>query len=126
MTTSRVLQIEQYSREDLLTDFETVINKITGFTKCDSEKTGKITVLNRKQAAKALDISFTFFDKLTSKGIIPTTVDAGVNPKTGKRREMWALHHLLQIRHVIQALKYHNDADKLIEAKHIIKQTLGI
>lgn len=119
----RVLQISQISRDEFRQDVADVISKIVGTKNCPPlEGVGgghKITILNRKEAAKVLCISLNLFDKLVSKGIIPCTATVGT-------REMWTMHHILSIRNIIQGLKYTHSDQALIEAKYMVKNILGL
>ncbi len=84
-----------------------------------------ITVLNKKEASKTLNISESLFDKFQARGILPTTVIAGYN-RQHKPINRWCQHHLLLIRPIILKLKYCQSEDQYLKTKEEIYSILGI
>jgi len=119
----KVVQIENISLDELLEKVRSVITPIP--IKYYLANTVMITVLNKKDAAKTLNISETFFDKLQSRGIIPTTVHAGFNNKN-EPIQRWAQHHLIAIKPVIMQLRHKQSDQVFLDAKKTIHQILGL
>jgi len=119
----KVVQIENISLDELLEKVRSVITPIS--IKSAQANTVMITVLNKKDSAKTLNISETFFDKLLDRGIIPQTVSCGLN-KNGEPIKRWCEHHLILIKHIIQKLRYAQTDQQYIEAKKQINKLFGL
>lgn len=86
---------------------------------------GMINVLNKRSAARILDISESLFTKLHNRGLIPTTVNAGIG-KHGDPVKRWAEHHLLMIKSEIHKLRNQQNEYYFLEAKKTINKILGL
>ncbi len=121
---NRILQIQEITKDDLLNDFENVIKK---FGIHNSKKVpAKINILNRKSAARILDCSLKFFDKLRTRGCVPHTVMDGVNKKTGRPVLKWCEYHLIEIKPLIDKLKYSQDDKIWADTSREIHSRLGL
>jgi hypothetical protein len=86
---------------------------------------GKIIVLNKRETAKVLNISESLFDKLHSRGLIPQTVNCGLN-KNGEPIKRWCQDHIIAIKSTILSLKHSQSNDQYLQAKLIIHKILGL
>lgn len=121
----RVLQIQDITADELIDRMRSAITISPKQINPAAMNSVMITVLNKRNAAKTLNISETFFDKLQSRGIIPATVNSGVNHK-GELIQRWAQHHLIAIKPIILQLKHtRNDIDFSI-AREKVTEILGL
>jgi hypothetical protein len=117
----KIVQIENVSLEDLLKGIRSaVVQDPKPLTECVT-----ITILTKKDAAKTLNISETLFSKLQERGLIPCTVNAGVN-NDGRKIQRWCEHHLILIKPTIQKLKYIQSDQDYVDARKAIRQILGL
>ncbi len=121
----KVVQIEGVSLEELLQGIRCAITPDLLVVKPAGVDSVRITVLNKKDAAKTLNIGESLFSKLHSLGIIPATVNAGVNKK-GELIERWAQHHLIAIKPVVQQLRYKQTESAFDQAKKTVINILGL
>ena len=119
----KVIQITDVSVDELIEKISAKLSTTVAKPRIDG--TVMITILNRKQAARILDISVSLFDKLSGIGLIPATVNAGVNNR-GIEIRRWAQHHLIAIKPIIARLKYNQVESRFSESMTEIKRTLGL
>ena len=86
---------------------------------------GIINVLNKRSAARILDISESLFNKLHNRGLIPCTVNAGTGKK-GQPVKRWAEHHLQLIKPEIQKLRHRQQDYYFLEGIKNINKILGL
>jgi hypothetical protein len=121
----KILQIENISRDEFLEEIRKIIAPDQYLIKPAKTDSVMITVLNKKDAANTLNISQSLFTKLQVMGIIPPTVNAGINIK-GEIIERWAQHHLIKIKPVIQKLRHQQALPAYLEAKKSVRDILGV
>jgi len=121
----KIVQIENVSLEDLLKGIRSVVVPDQQIVNRASTDCVTITVLSKKDAAKTLNISESLFTKLQERGLIPCTVNAGVNNE-GRKIQRWCEHHLILIKPVIQQLRHKQSDQDYMDARKTIRQILGL
>jgi hypothetical protein len=121
------IQVTNITIDELVEHFSNINAKLIADIKPSKQYSGPgiINVLNKRNAARTLNISESTFDKFYARGCIPCTVNAGM-AKNGQPVRRWAEHHLRCIKPVIQHFLYAQSDANFTRAIKEIKQILGL
>jgi hypothetical protein len=86
---------------------------------------GIINVLDKRNAARTLNISESLFDKFYQRGMIPCGVCTGIG-KNRKPIRRWAEHHLLLIKPIIQKMRWCQSEVSYSKVAIEIRNILGL
>jgi len=120
----KLIQITDITPDELISKIcSAIIEKLPNIP--SSGSTTMITVLNKREAAKILNISESCFNKFQDRGVIPCTVIAGYNKKH-QPIKIWCQSHLIIIKPIILKLRYSQSNDQFIQAKREIYLLLNL